>query len=103
MVAKLSQTADALMHSPDDGSKVIVAIVGAGHCPGMLEKLKQRTVLYGDEESSFIGTKLDRRPEKLLPFLVETKKRTINNDEEVASLVTDIVQFDYRCVLESNN
>jgi pheromone shutdown protein TraB len=88
MVAKLRQTAEALIHnsSDDQKPKVIVAIVGAGHCSGMLEKLIQ----IDDRKS----------PEKILSSIVETKKRKVQNDEEVSSLVTDICQFDYSCILE---
>lgn len=86
MVAKLRQTA-ALMHSNAHvGEKVIVAVVGAGHCPGLLEKL-----MNGEDK---------RRPENVLPGLVRTKKR-IAPDEEISSLVTDIVQFDYSYALEN--
>ena len=87
MVAKLRQTADALIHSyAHDGEKIIVAVVGAGHCPGLLEKLAN-----GEDR---------RRPETVLPGLVNTKKR-IATDHEINSLVTDIVQFDYSYALEN--
>jgi len=87
MVSKLRQTAEALIHSSADNqkSKVIVAVVGAGHCSGMLEKLSQNDL---------------KSPEKILSNIVETKKRKVQNDEEVSSLVTDICQFDYSCILE---
>ncbi|KAL7551607.1 hypothetical protein ACHAWF_014803 [Thalassiosira exigua] len=85
MVAKLRQTAEALTHDPDHyGDKVIVALVGAGHCPGMLEKLDKSA-----------------EPNQSLPSLVETKRRKVSNDPEVASMVTDIVQFDYSYVWDS--
>jgi pheromone shutdown protein TraB len=88
MVAKLRQTADALMHSyAQDGEKIIVAVVGAGHCPGLLEKL-----VNGEDR---------RRPENVLPGLVKTKKR-IATDDEITSLVTDIVQFDYSFALKND-
>ena len=87
MVAKLRQTAYALMHSNAHvGEKIIVAVVGAGHCPGLLKKL-------GNCENKI-------RPENVLPGLVHTKKR-IATDEEISSLVTDIVQFDYSYALEN--
>jgi pheromone shutdown protein TraB len=79
--------ADALIHSyAHDGEKIIVAVVGAGHCPGLLEKLAN-----GEDR---------RRPETVLPGLVNTKKR-IATDHEINSLVTDIVQFDYSYALEN--
>jgi len=89
MVAKIRQTAEALIHSSSDDQnpKVIVAVVGAGHCSGMLEKLLSQI----DDRKS---------PEKILSNIVETKKRKVQNDEEVSSLVTDICQFDYSCILE---
>ena len=87
MVAKLRQTADALIHSyAYDGKKIIVAVVGAGHCPGLLKKL-----VNGEDR---------RSPEAVLPGLVDTKKR-IATDHEINSLVTDIVQFDYSYALEN--
>ena len=88
MVAKICQTAEALMRSStgDQNPKIIVAVVGAGHCSGMLEKLSQ----IDDRKS----------PEKILSNIVETKKRKVQNDEEISSLVTDICQFDYSCILE---
>jgi len=89
MVAKIRQTAEALIHSSSDDQnpKVIVAVVGAGHCSGMLEKLLSQI----DDRKS---------PEKILSNIVETKKRKVQNDEEVSSQVTDICQFDYSCILE---
>jgi pheromone shutdown protein TraB len=93
MVAKLQQTAEALMQSNDHGGeKVIVAVVGAGHCPGMLEKLEHKYVL----ESASDG----RRPERVLPDLVKTKK-LIATDDDLTSLVTDIVLFDYSYVMDN--
>ncbi|KAL7532067.1 hypothetical protein ACHAXR_005335, partial [Thalassiosira sp. AJA248-18] len=96
MVAKLRQTAEILMNSHgQDGEKVIVAVVGAGHCPGMLEKLLQTNTICVEDEAKPL------RPEKVLPGLVETKKRKTSNDAEISSLTTDIVQFDYSYVLEN--
>lgn len=95
MVAKLQQTAEALMHNNDrGGEKVIVAVVGAGHCPGMLEKLEQRYVLDTASDGR------SRRPERVLPDLVKTKK-LIATDDDLASLVTDIVLFDYSYVMDN--
>lgn len=96
MVAKLRQTAEMLMQSYDLGENnhnemVMVAVVGAGHCSGILEKLTTKN-------QNGCGL-LAKRPELVLPSLVETKKRKISNDEEVSSLVTDVVQFDYSYVL----
>lgn len=88
MTAKLRQCSEMLMHMEDivdRPNRVIVAIVGAGHCSGMVEKLLDRARNDG--------------PEELLQTLVETKKRKLNNDEEVLSLVTDVVQFDYGYIL----
>ncbi|KAL9191131.1 hypothetical protein ACHAXT_000837 [Thalassiosira profunda] len=78
MTAKLRQTAEALQYNHDGtGEKVIVALVGAGHCQGMMKKLSQRNDAIS-----------------ILPNLLETKKRKVG-PEELSSLVTDIVQFDY--------
>ncbi len=86
MSAKLRQTA-ALMHScAQDGEIVIVAVVGACHCPGMLEKL--------------VGSDGTKRPEDVLPSLINTKKN-MATDEEINSLVTDIIHFDYSYVLQN--
>ena len=94
MVAKLRQTAQILTNSQDQGDeKIIVAVVGAGHCPGMLEKLKNKA----DETAP----SPDTRPETVLPGLLETKKRKVSNDEEISSLTTDITQFDYSYIFEN--
>ena len=93
MVAKLIQTAEAMsLNNNHRGDKVIVAVVGAGHCPGMLEKLVDRYALDRVEEHS--------RPDRILPELIKTKKM-IANDDDLTSLVTDIVMFDYSYVLDS--
>jgi pheromone shutdown protein TraB len=86
MAAKLRQTAEMLTHTEDNDcrEKVIVAVVGAGHCSGMMKKLV-----------------IDDGPDEVLQTLVETTKRKFSNDEEVASLVTDVVQFDYEYVLQN--
>lgn len=83
MTAKLRQCAEMLMQIEDGNrnERVIVAVVGAGHCSGMVDKLLDRT--------------RSNKPEELLKTLVETKKRKLSNDEEVLSLVTDVIQFDY--------
>jgi pheromone shutdown protein TraB len=89
MTAKLRQCAEMLMQMEDDTRqhRVIVAIVGAGHCNGMMNRLLN-------------GNKITK-PEEILPALVETKKRKLNNDEEVSSLVTDVVQFDYEYAMQN--
>ena len=92
MVAKLKQVASIMRNSHLNGEKVIVAVVGAGHCPGMLEKLVQKY-----DETTDTDTTLER----LLPRIVETKKRKLDSDTEISSLVTDLVQFDYAYLLES--
>lgn len=93
MVAKIRQTVEALMLGGDtDGDKIIVAVVGAGHCPGMLKKLHTTASDRNDEH---------QRPDRLLPELVKTKK-LIANDEELASLVTDIVLFDYSYIFKND-
>ena len=94
MVAKLRQVADMMMsmEGDDDGSeKVIVAVVGAGHCPGMLKQLICENTVKAEHA----------QPIEVLPSLVETKKMKISNNEEVYSLVTDVVQFDYTYALEN--
>ncbi|KAL3792428.1 hypothetical protein HJC23_001546 [Cyclotella cryptica] len=88
MTAKLRQTAEMLvcMGKDEREEKVIVAVVGAGHCNGMMAKL-----MNGDKTDA---------PEEILQTLVETNWRKLNNDEEVLSLVTDIVQVDYEYALQ---
>ena len=101
MVCKLRQASEMLssMYSNSDTNtsrkKVIVAIVGAGHCSGMLEKLTQQTT--GDDALCHY-----ERPETILLDLVGTKKRRMQNDNEVSSLITDITQFDYSYLLEND-
>jgi len=96
MVAKLRQTAEILRRSSgQDGEKVIVAVVGAGHCPGMLQKLAQNGPISSGDGKTPIQMQPDRSPENILPSILETKKRKMDNDEEISSLVSDIVSFDY--------
>ena len=86
MVAKLQQTAELLVQSSEpEAEKVIVAVVGAGHCSGMLEHLRLETTRSDNV--------LQRSPELVLPDLLKTKKKT-SDDGEIASFVYDIVQFD---------
>ena len=88
MTAKLKQCADMLMQMQDETrmNRIIVAVVGAGHCSGMLNKLLESKT---------------NRPEEVLQTLVETKRRNLDNDEEVLSLVTDVVQLDYEYALQN--
>ncbi len=95
MVAKLLQVASMLMTMDDidnEDDKVIVAVVGAGHCAGMVEKLTIDGV-RGRLDASI-------RPEEILPSLVETNKMKMENNDDVHSLVTDVVQFDYSFAME---
>jgi len=61
----------------------IVAIVGAGHCPGILQKLEEIKNDFNKLESL----------ESLLEGVVETKKYKLDN-EELQAVVTDVVSMD---------
>jgi pheromone shutdown protein TraB len=61
----------------------IVAIVGAGHCPGILQKLEEVKHDFNKLESL----------ESLLEGVVETKKYKLEN-EEMQAVVTDVVSMD---------
>lgn len=90
MAVKLMQTADMLHYGPNkDDKKVIVAVVGAGHCAGMLGALKKLT-----------QTEAQEIPIQEVLDLIETKKRQTSFDDR-SSLIFDLVQFDYSCLLDS--
>lgn len=85
MVAKIKQTAEMLAYngSNDIGDeRVMVAVIGAGHCSGILTKL--------------LDTTSGQIPEKVLASMTKTK-RTQTDDIEG----TDVVQFDYAYAIET--
>lgn len=83
MAAKIKQTAEMLAYSTNhDDERVIVAVIGAGHCNGILEKL--------------LDTKSSEIPAEILSNITKTKR--IRTDEFE---VSDLVQFDYAYAIET--
>jgi pheromone shutdown protein TraB len=85
MVAKIKQTAELLARSTgNDGNdeRVMVVVIGAGHCSGVVEKL--------------LDTKSSAQPETVLPSILQTKRKL---EEEVEG--SDVVQFDYAYAIET--
>lgn len=79
MFCKLKQTANLLGNAPSDGRRRrIVAVVGAGHCPGISQRLRDTS----DTAS----------PEDKLQALIETKKWKMK-DPHIQSLVTDLTHL----------
>lgn len=94
MAAKLTQTARLLGGVPSSTStppgqqrkwtrKRIVAVVGAGHCPGMCTLLQNSH--YFSEKS----------PEEVLRSVVETKHSTVENSNDIRSLTTDVTELHF--------
>lgn len=83
MSCKLLQTARFLgQRAPQDGSITrtrIVAIVGAGHCPGIRKHLGQDSNLTGPNV------------EEALKAVIETKKRKLDESPEMKSLIKDVL------------
>lgn len=85
MVAKIKQTAELLAYngSNDDGDeRVMVAVIGAGHCSGVLNKL--------------LDTTSGQIPEEVLASITKTKRKQTDDIEG-----TDVVQFDYAYAIET--
>mmetsp|Transcript_1906 Transcript_1906/g.3198 ORF Transcript_1906/g.3198 Transcript_1906/m.3198 type:complete len:387 (+) Transcript_1906:58-1218(+) len=83
MVAKIKQTAELLACSTTkDGERVMVVVIGAGHCSGVVEKL--------------LDPKSSPQPEIVLPSILQTKRKL--EDEAEGS---DVVQFDYAYAIET--
>ena len=83
MVCKLKQTVNLLGNAPSVGRRRrIVAVVGAGHCPGILQRLKDTSDTTNTEE----------KIQALIQGLIETKKWKVE-DPHIRSLVTDVTQL----------
>ena len=81
MSCKLKQTVNLLSNTPSiNRRRRIVAVVGAGHCPGISKQLSDAT---NDDTSS---------PEEKLKKLIETRKWKVDNPH-IQSLVTDITEL----------
>ena len=83
MACKILQTAQILGEATKQDGKVrkIVAIVGAGHCPGIRKGL--------DDESNNI-----ENIETTLQSVIETKKHKVHGCPDMTSIVTDIASID---------
>mmetsp|Transcript_15811 Transcript_15811/g.23934 ORF Transcript_15811/g.23934 Transcript_15811/m.23934 type:complete len:87 (+) Transcript_15811:1050-1310(+) len=64
------------------GERVMVAVIGAGHCNGIIEKL--------------LDTKPSPQPEEILPSITRTKRKAEDDFEG-----SDVVQFDYAYAIET--
>ena len=83
MVAKLKQTAELLACSSNNhGERILVAVIGAGHCNGVVKKL--------------LDTTSSQRPEDTLSTITRTKR--IADDDFEGS---EVVQFDYAYAIET--
>ena len=84
MSCKLKQTVNLLSNVPSIGRRRrIVAVVGAGHCPGISK-------LLGDATET--GTS---SPEEKLKKLIETRNWKINNPH-IQSLITDVTELHFQ-------
>ncbi len=84
MVAKIKQTAELLASSTSkDGERVMVVVIGAGHCNGVVEKL-------------LLDSKSSPLPEEVLPSITQTKRKLEDDFEG-----SDVVQFDYAYAIET--
>jgi pheromone shutdown protein TraB len=83
MVAKIKQTAEMLAYSKSHNEeRVMVAVIGAGHCSGILDKL--------------LDTKTSPHPDEILPSITQTKRKAVDDFEG-----SDVVQFDYAYAIET--
>jgi len=86
MACKLLQTARVLAAATaEDGKpRTIVAIVGAGHCPGIVEQIRW----VGEDPSSRIRVMIDG-----LRDVVETKKMKVEESEELKFCVEEVASL----------
>jgi pheromone shutdown protein TraB len=87
--------------STDDESRMqtIVAVVGAGHCAGicrLVEEMKQLDEAYPRRNNIYHN--MGFLPslqliESRLKTVIETKKLTVDNSEEVKGLLTDVIEL----------
>jgi pheromone shutdown protein TraB len=84
MACKIVQTVRIIgAGSSQDGMRrKIVAIVGAGHCPGIKSLLSREVNRQGE-----------LKVEEELVRIVQTKRHTIENDPEMNSLITDVASI----------
>lgn len=85
MACKIVQTVRIIgAGSSQDGMRrKIVAIVGAGHCPGIKSLLSREVNRQGE-----------LKVEEELERIVQTKRHTIENDPEMNSLITDVASIE---------
>jgi len=85
MACKLLQTASILGASTaEDGKpRTIVAVVGAGHCPGIIERLRQ------------VSEKPETRMNVIdsLKDVVETKKMKVEESDDLKFLVAEVASL----------
>lgn len=85
MACKIIQTAQIMgAGSRHDGMRrKIVAIVGAGHCPGIKSLLSRESSMQG---SLKVEDELER--------IVQTKRHTIKNDPDMKGLITEVASIE---------
>lgn len=96
MSCKIMQTARVLGEAIKSDGKMrrIVAVVGAGHCPGICQHLGiESSFSYhdtDDEDSPNCFTKI----EDALRSVIETKKFKVDGNPEMSSIISDITSID---------
>jgi len=97
MAAKLLQLAKLMGEATamDGKKRVVVAIVGVGHCKGMVSFLQKYAEKRRNDSLAGVTMIDDIAPlEQLLQTLVETKRHRADKEPEIQALISDITVVD---------
>ena len=98
MSCKILQTARVLGEATmkDGQMRRIVAVVGAGHCPGIRQHLgiESWSRRYFKEEESGGGGTSQKKIEDVIQSVIETKKYKLDECPEMSSLISEITSID---------
>lgn len=99
MSCKILQIARVLGEAIQSDGKMrrIVAVVGAGHCPGIRQYLATESSSLYDTNDNNDGDATTNSPKKMedaLRSVIETKKYKVDGNPEMSSIISDITSID---------